>query len=211
MPKALTGYNEATVTSFKEREKLPTGGYILKILDVKEEEYSWGSVIVLRFDIAEGEYKGFFQKQYNDMSDEYKKWKGTHRMNVPSPKSSGEDDMKKYKRQLGFFKSQIKAFEDSNNGLHIDCEKEWDVSILKGKTVGAVFGNQEYYNNGKSYWFTALDHLLSVSDIRNGEFKIPEDREDRRKPKNGHDAPAEIGGSLSSDFETIAEDVVVPF
>ena len=47
-------------------EPLPAGGYVAKILNAKEEEYSWGEVLVISFDIAEGAYKDFFSKQHNE-------------------------------------------------------------------------------------------------------------------------------------------------
>ena len=61
--KPIKGYKEATATSFSKAERLPAGGYVLKVLDVKEESYDWGDVIILRFDIAEGEQKGFFDRR----------------------------------------------------------------------------------------------------------------------------------------------------
>lgn len=66
------------------------------------------------------------------MPDEYKKWKGTYRLNIPQQKGDTEDDINKYKRSLGFFKAQIEAFNKSNN-INIDCSKEWDASVLKIK------------------------------------------------------------------------------
>lgn len=173
--KPVTGYAEAKATNFNAPERLPVGGYVLRILDVKEENYQWGDVIVFRFDIAEGEQKGFFDRQYRAMSDEYKKWKGTYRLNIPQQKGDTEDDINKYKRSLGFFKAQIEAFNKSNN-INIDCSKEWDTSVLKNKTVGAVFGNKEWEYNGKTGWFTNCDHLISVQDIRDDNFKIPADK-----------------------------------
>ena len=158
------------------RETLPAGGYVIRILDVKEESTKWGGeVIVLRFDIAEGEFVRFYQKQYDNASDEYKKWKGTYRLNIPQQKGNTEDDIKKYKRSLGFFKSQIEAINKSN-GINIDCSKEWDVSVLKNKIVGMVFGNKEWEMDGKSGWFTNPDHMLTIEEIREGKFKIPADR-----------------------------------
>lgn len=213
MPKALNGYNEATATSFKGRDKLPVGGYVLKIMNVREENYDWGDVIVLQFDIADGEYSGFFKKQYDAASDEYKKWKGTHRINIPAPESDKEEDVKRYKRRLGFFKSQIKAFEDSNSGLKINCESAWDATVLKGKKVGAVFGNQEYYNanTGQSYWFTGLDHLVSVDDIINNDFKIPADKPDKKKPKNDETfSTTDDTSNPMGDFDEL-EEGDVPF
>ena len=172
----IIGYSEATPTNFNGGERLPAGGYVIRILDVKEESTKWGGeVIVMRFDIAEGEFVRFYQKQYDNASDEYKKWKGTYRLNIPQQKGNTEDDIKKYKRSLGFFKSQIEAINKSN-GINIDCSKEWDVSVLKNKIVGMVFGNKEWEMDGKSGWFTNPDHMLTIEEIREGKFKIPADR-----------------------------------
>lgn len=202
--KPVKGYKEAKATNFNAAERLPVGGYILKILDVKEESYQWGDVVVLRFDIAEGEQKDFFNSQYKTMSDEYKKWKGTYRLNIPTQKSSSEEDVKKYSRSLGFFKSQIEAFNTSNN-INIDCSSEWDISVLKNKLVGAVFGNKEWEMDGNHGWFTNCDHLVSVADIRDGNFKLPKDKPLQNKPSASSNA-ADL-----SDFEEVLEEGKVPF
>ena len=209
--KAVSGYKEATATNFSKAERLPAGGYVLKVLDVKEESYEWGDVIILRFDIAEGEHKGFFVMHYKAMQDEYKKWKGTYRINVPVQKGTNEDDVNKYKRSLGFFKSQIEAFNKSNANTNIDCSKEWNTSVLKNKLVGAVFGNKEWEMNGRSGWFTNCDHLIPVEDIRNDNFTIPKDKPLGNKSKSSSE-PAEstIDGD---DFELVdgGEEQPVPF
>lgn len=203
--KAVSGYSEAKAINFNASERLPVGGYVLRILDIKEESYDWGEVIIFRFDIAEGEYKGFFDKQYKNMPDEYKKWKGTYRLNIPIQKGESEEDIKKYKRSLGFFKSQIEAFNKSN-GINIDCSKEWSVDVLKSKLVGAVFGNKEWEMNGRSGWFTNCDHLISIEDIHNDNFTIPKD-----KPlKNS--AESTVNSVIdANDFEIGESEQPVPF
>ena len=39
--------------SVSASEPLPAGGYVAKILNAKVEEYSWGEVLVISFDVAE--------------------------------------------------------------------------------------------------------------------------------------------------------------
>ena len=51
------------------RELLPAGGYVAKILDAVEVPYDWGNVILISFDILEGDYKDFFKKDYKDRAD----------------------------------------------------------------------------------------------------------------------------------------------
>jgi hypothetical protein len=50
-------------TSF---EQLPKGAYVIKIMGAKEDTWPSGDgVIKIAFDIAEGEYKGFYQNQFD--------------------------------------------------------------------------------------------------------------------------------------------------
>lgn len=42
------------------REVLPAGGYVVKVLDVAEQHYTWGDVLEISFDVIEGAYTGFF-------------------------------------------------------------------------------------------------------------------------------------------------------
>lgn len=203
--RAVKGYAEATATNFNASQRLPAGGYVLKIIGVREENYSWGDVIVLAFDIDEGEYKGFFRSQFDNMPAEYRKWKGTYRLNVPKLNGTTENDKDKYKRSLSYYKAQIQAFEQSN-GISINCSEEWDTEVLRGKLVGAVFGNKEWEMDGKTGWFTNCDHLVSVSDIREGRFKVPADKPLKNRETQKPDDSAEL-----SEFEEILSDGDLPF
>lgn len=64
--KRLNGYEKAQ--AYTESERLPAGGYVLRILDVKYQSNDWGDVIVLYFDIDEGEQKGFFERNYKNQT-----------------------------------------------------------------------------------------------------------------------------------------------
>ena len=55
--KTLNGYAQAQ--TYTESERLPVGGYVLKILDVKEVVSEWGNTIVISFDIEEIQKAGF--------------------------------------------------------------------------------------------------------------------------------------------------------
>ena len=104
--------------AYANREVLPPGGYVLKIGGVKYESGSGRSdQIVLRFDIDEGEYNGYFQRNYDEQNTEDKKWKGTYRIWVPSDDGSEQDGWSKRR-----FKTIMNAFEDSNPGYSWD----WD-------------------------------------------------------------------------------------
>lgn len=178
--KPVKGYEEAKAMG-EGQERLPVDGYIIKILNVEEVDYEWGNVIALSYDIVEGEHAGYYKKNYDMQTQEDKKWKGVHRMNVPKGDGTEKDGW-----TLSSFKRDIEAFEDSNSGFHWD----WDEQKLKGLVVGAVMQDREYEFNGSSGFWTACHHLTSVERIREGKFKIPKPKMlDRSKVKQADFAP----------------------
>lgn len=157
-----------TAKVIEETERLPVGGYILKILDAEETEFkNGGKALKVSFDIAEGEYKGFFANNYKSQTNEDKRWKGTLLMGIPVGDNSEQDNWK-----ANAFKSNIAAIEESNKNYHWD----WKEEDLKNKIVGAVFFNKEYDYNGRQGFFTACHSFRSVESIKNGKFKIPKDK-----------------------------------
>lgn len=205
----ITGYKQAEATSFSELPKLQPGGYVVKILNVKVEPTDWGSRLAIQFDIAEGEFKGFFDKLYKATPDEWenKKWKGSMRLSIPH--NTGDET--KFKKSLGYFKSQIQAFENSNANLHIDCERDWDENVLKGKLVGALFNEKEWEMNGNTGWFTQCKRFVPVNDIRSGNFTIPKREELKNKPSTASDDSFDPNANLSDFVEINAGNDTVPF
>ena len=160
----LKGYEKAQ--AYTEQERLPVGGYVLKILDAKEQVNDWGKVLIISFDIEEGEHKGFFAANYKAQTGEDKKWKGTYRLRVPKDDGSEQDEW-----AMRRFKTVITAFEDSNSGYHWN----WDEQTLKGKTIGGLFNNKEYAFNGRHGFYTNCHSLINVEKIRTGKFTVPDD------------------------------------
>ena len=173
--------------SVSASEPLPAGGYVAKILNAKVEEYSWGEVLVISFDIAEGEYKDFFSKQYKENTREDKKWKGNFRLTVPQESNQYFDSQKRT------FGNAIWAIEESNPSFRW----AWDENALKGKMVGVLFRNFEWeMPDGRSGGSTECCTFVSVEDVRTGNFKQP-----KHKPlttKAANNAPA-------SHFTVIAD------
>lgn len=151
---------------YRNAERLPAGGYIVKILEAKEIESDYGNKLLLSFDIEEGEHKGFFTANYKAQTGEDKKWKGTYRLNIPKDDGSEQDGWAKRR-----FNTMIVDIEESNPGYHWD----WDESKLKGKIIGALFNNKEYEFNGRHGFFTNCHSLIPAERIRSGKFEIPAD------------------------------------
>lgn len=165
--KKLNGYEKAQ--AYSDTERLPVGGYVLKILDAVEQDNSdkgWNNQLIISFDIAEGEHKDFFAANYKAQTGEDKKWKGTYRLRVPKDDGSEQDNW-----TMRRFKTVMNAFEDSNKGYHFD----WDEKKLKGLLIGALFNNKEYEFNGRHGFFTNCHSLVTVEKIRSGKFEIPAD------------------------------------
>lgn len=165
--KKLNGYEKAQ--AYSETERLPVGGYVLKILEVKEVDNSdkgWNDQLIFSFDIAEGDQKDFFAANYKAQTGEDRKWKGVYRLRKPKDDGTEQDGW-----TMRRFKTVMNALEDSNNGYHFD----WDEKKMKGLLIGGLFNNKEYDYNGRQGFFTNCHSLVTVEKIRSGNFKIPAD------------------------------------
>ena len=186
----LKSYNNYSAKKSASREPLPAGGYVCKILDVKLVNYTWGDVLVLSHDIAEGQYQNHFRKDYQEQTNEDKKWRGTVRINLPKDDGSEKDAWTKRT-----FENSMWAFEASNPGFRFD----WDEQKLKGLLVGVLYRNKEWEMNGSRGWTTESCALTSIDDIRNGNFKMPKD-----KPlKNAPTPAASFGSFTESDDDDL--------
>lgn len=195
--KKLEGYEKAQ--AYSDTERLPIGGYVLKIMDVKYQTNDWGDVILLSFDIAEGDQKDFFASNYKAQTGEDKKWKGTYRLRVPKDDGSEQDNW-----TMRRFKTVMNAFEDSNSGYHWN----WDEQTLKGKLIGALFNNKEYEFNGRHGFFTNCHSLVTVEKIRSGKFEIPEDTLLKNNSSSG--ASSSIGDGFMNIPDGV-DDEALPF
>lgn len=185
------GYDD--VKPYVQQERLPAGGYVLKIMKAEEVKYDWGSVLLISFDVAEGEYKDFFANNYRNQQMEDKKWKGTFRLNVPSGDGTDKDN-----NAARRFKTNMNMVEDSNPNFHWD----WDETKLKGLLVGAVFNNKEYEFNGRHGFYTNCHHFETVENIQNEKFKVPDDTLLNGKTKSAINV---------DDYEEITDDGDLPF
>lgn len=154
--------------AYTDSQQLPRGGYVCKIIGAKPIETKFGQSIKVAYDIAEGEYAGYFQAKYDANTNEDKKWPGVFLLNVPTDDGSQQDGWTKRK-----FRTFTDALEDSNPGYHFD----WDETKFKGKQVGYVFNYREFEtSDGSTAWTPNPQNCMSVQKIRDGKFKIPEDR-----------------------------------
>lgn len=159
--------------AYGEIQQLPKGGYELLVMGVQVENNSKGSYMKIACDISYGEYLGFFKTDYDNQQTEDKKWHCNYLLSIPNDDGSEQDGWTKRR-----FKTVMEAFEDSNKGYHWN----WDEQTLKGKKIGGLFNIREYESNGKVRNATNLAQLVSVKTIKDGTFKLPEDKLLNKKP-----------------------------
>jgi hypothetical protein len=187
----------------KSFELLPKGAYVIRILGAKEEPKKNGKTgtnLVIAFDIAEGEYANFYNKQFEGNSDENKKWPndGTYYLNVPG------DDSPAY--VWTNWNSFFADLEDSNNGFVFSG----DVKSLKGKLIGGKFANDQSSYNGNVYDHTRLKWTCVADDVRNGKpGKMPKDKLIPQYTGRGSAPQADENGFMS--VPDGVDDEEVPF
>lgn len=160
-------YNGAQAQKMISNTSLPAGGYVAKIVGARVELYGWGQVLVVAFDVAEGEYAGHFKKIFDETNSPDKKWKGTFRLTIPDEKSQY------FSSQKRTFNNFIFAVEESNKGFRFD----WDESHLGGKLFGALVRNKEFLSSkGEKITTTECGGCTDVQSIRDGNFTLPKDK-----------------------------------
>lgn len=168
------------------RETLPAGGYVAKIIGAEEQHYDWGDVLIIHFDILEGDFRDFFRADYKSQDREDKKWRGTYRLTEPKDDGSEKDGWAK--RAMN---NAVAVLEESNPGYHWDWVpmERGDFSQLKGKTVGVLFRNKQWDYNGQTGWTTECCALTSADDIRKNKFRMPKDKplsDNKRQTASGN-------------------------
>ena len=194
--KPIEGFKtEAPRTGY---EMLPKGLYIGQVKGVKLEGKEPDQQLVIRLDITEGEYAGYYTKRYNtekDAGGRYEvRYKGDYYLQIPN-----QDNKKRehYDWDYKAFNGAIWAFEDSNDGYHWD----WKETSLKGLTIG--LNVREGTFNGSPY--TRIGRLESVKMIRAGKVKVMKDI----PPRNT--AEATVTTSATVPGFTLVEDEEIPF
>ena len=152
----------------KTFEQLPKGAYVVKIIGAKQEQWPSGDgVIRIAFDIAEGEYKDFYDKQFKADTREDKKWPfdAVYSLNIPDDKSPEYISTN--------WSTFFADLEDSNNGFVFGG----DIKTLKGKIIGGKFRIKQTEYKGNVYDHTEMIWTCIADDVRTGNAgKMPNDK-----------------------------------
>lgn len=164
--KQFNGYGRKEQATF---EVLPKGAYVIKFLDVKEEpnKNGNGSHLKIAFDVAEGDYSGFYKRAFDASTKEDKKWNADAVVYLTCPEDSSEQYV------IDNFNKFMTAVEDSNDGYHWN----WDESTLKNKVVGAKFCIEQSEYNGNVYDHTKAKWFVNAQKVREGKAgQLPKDK-----------------------------------
>lgn len=167
--KKFNKFDTAQIKTGSLFDPLPKGAYVIKIMKASEEQNKngEGSHIKVAFDIAEGEYKDFYKKQFDSLTDEDKHWPYDGVYNLVAPDDNSPQWM------IDSFGTFVAALEDSNDGYHWDWnEKKW-----KGLVIGALFRIEQNESNGNIYDHTRPLWFRDADAVRNGKCgRLPKDK-----------------------------------
>lgn len=145
--KQIEGFD--LISEAGELKKLPAGAYackIIEVIDVPEKEY-----LDVYFDIAEGEYKGYFSALQANTGKNYGRISRSYKTNA-----------------LPFFKAFITAIEKSNPSYKWD----WNEKSLNDKFCAVAFRDEEYLSDGQIKVMAKADEIRSLQALRNNDIKI---------------------------------------
>lgn len=168
---------------------LTAGGYICKILACKTEvSKSNKQMLVINFDIAEGEFKDWYLNKYKSAPRDANnpvepKWQGKYYLLL-----EGEG----YEGRLKAFTTSV---EESNEGYTWD----WNEENLKGKLFGAIFREEEFIWNGAILTSCKIWQARSTKKIRANDFDIPRKKELTQEDLDALNAPFNQQSSAITD------------
>ena len=168
-------------------QQLPKGAYVLVIKNAKEvpNKNGGGTHLEIAFDIAEGEYKGFYMAQFEANTSEDRKYNrdAYYYLNVP------DDNAKQY--VWDNWNTFFADLEDSNNGFVFSG----DIKTLKNKVIGGKFHIEQTEYNGNIYDHTRLRFTCVAEMVRSGKYgNLPKDKLISSGPRQS--APTDPNGFM---------------
>lgn len=167
------GYDELNI----DYTALPAGGYVCKIMQVKEVDQRDFKFLEVSLDVAEGEYKDHFSKLYKNNSKKEKRWGCVKNVFVNEYKTD---------RTSRDFKRFCVYTEKSNPGFQVLWGSPFE-ACFKGQLIGVVFGREQFMGSNGPAWACKPCVFLPAEDIRQGKFEVPEDKKiEGAKTTEGH-------------------------
>lgn len=149
-------------------KRLPAGGYVVEIKKIEETTTRTGkAMLIMSFEIKEGEYAGFFTEQYRKETagtSQYSnqpKWRGTYNVFPLTPEGNTNPQ----------YKGLLTSIEKSN-GIRINWNADYNQFV--GKIVGILFREEEFINYEGNMSVAIKAYAARPADvIRNNEYEAP--------------------------------------
>lgn len=193
----IENYNE--ITEYTEIKKIPVGAYEVKIMRAVPEpgkEPGTERYFAILFDVSDGEFKNYYSERFAADKKAYAqnaKYKGVLKLWYPN---GGQYDENSNRRM----KTTLETIKRSNN-LQIDFSKEWDGEQLKGAKVGLILRSEEYDYNGKHGFSAQPFRIISLEDLREGNFTLPDPKYlNGSAPAQDSNAASVLDIPLDEDF-----------
>lgn len=138
-------------------DRPPVGGYVLTIVEAKEDETK--EYYKLSYDYAEGEWEGYRMALSQ-----------AHGWALPTFYRSYKNSAQR------FFKHFMQVLQESNPRFdwHAWVKAGGKDTALNGLRFGAVIGEEEYVaRDGSTKVRQAIQDVLPVADIKAGNFEVP--------------------------------------
>lgn len=182
----INGFNDAQAIMGGGSQQLPAGVYVGKVVNVKLGKSQKGDeMLTLAMDIAEGEYKDFYRKQF-DRRNQFKKEGEEVKWPCQYYQLTRKDE-----NTVGRFKGMLTCFEMSNDGYHWN----WEETSLRGKVCGVIMREEEYIgNDNKPHTTTRCYAIIPISEMDNAT--VPEKKCVEQKPPT---MDGGFGGSFNDE------------
>ena len=149
--KKIENYDDIKVT--ENKPVLQVGGYECVIKNVKHFEHNGIKKISLELDIANGEFKDYYQNKYDERNGDAKYWDDGATLSFPEEPI--EDKEKSY------FKGLITAIQSYNQNYIWN----WDEESLKGLKINCNFSLKEYEgSDGNIYTKPQVSRFVNSKD-----------------------------------------------
>lgn len=170
MIRKYRGYEAKISRGFEE---LPTGCHVCTIMNAEVKSYDWGEKLFLSLDVADGENRGYYAKQYREDTREDKRWGCVLGLYIPADDGSEKDDWTKKT-----FNNFTGCMEEANAGYRYDS----DEAKMKGKKIAVLFRREEWEYNGKTGWKVKPFKVVSIEDFKAGKEWKCDDKPLANKP-----------------------------
>ena len=167
------------------------GAYKIRILGAENDDKGTKyKRVLLKVDIADGERQGY----YRQLEEKYNFWGLTASLYY---EKNGEP-VEAWK-----FANAIDAIRASNADFEWDDDAENDERNLVGMYVGAVLQRKHYIgNDGAEKTKMLVYRLISLDDLKAGNYKVPDDRYDNGLSPKTNAVPGKVVDTTATVKDT---------